>query len=241
MARLPSLASSFRASATKRSVLLILAFVFASTLLALPPAVLPPDDRAPALPQAFHAKTYPAHEAHEMEKLSIAADPYDMPDKAAIFVTPYRKAGILPVHLIFSNDGKQPVSLQDLKVELITVKRVKIAPATPDDLYRKLTRQTRRGDEPSRNPLPIPLPRKKPAVSIKREYAEEIDRLRFLARAVEAGSNQSGFFFFDVEEVPNPLAGAYLYVTGLRNADGQELFYFEIPMEKYLTYTPGSR
>ncbi len=176
-----------------------------------------------------------------MEKVSIAADPYDMPDKAAIFVTPYRKSRILPVHLIFSNDGKQPVSLQDLRVELITVKRVKIAPATPDDLYRKLTRQTRRGDEPSRNPLPIPLPRKKPAVGIKREYAEEIERLRFLARAVEAGSTQAGFFFFDVEDVRNPLAGAHLYLSGLRNADGEELFYFEIPMEKYLTYTPGSK
>ena len=212
-----------------------------ATLLVSTLAALPPDERAPAAPKAFHAKTYPAHETHEMEKLSIAADPYDLPDKAAIFVTPYRKAGILPVHLIFSNDGKQPVSLQNLKVELITVKRVKILPATPDDLYRKLTRQTRRGDEPSRNPLPIPLPRKKPAFSIKPAYAEEIDRLRFLARAVEADSTQAGFFFFDVEDVPNPLAGGYLYVTGLRNADGQELFYFEIPMEKYLSYAPGSK
>ncbi|MGH8458041.1 MAG: hypothetical protein ACRESV_01715 [Nevskiales bacterium] len=214
----------------------LMAALLVSTL-----AAVPPDERVPAAPQAFHAKTYPAHEAHEMEKLSIAADPYDMPDKAAIFVTPYRQAGILPVQLIFSNDGKQPVSLQGLKVELITVKRAKILPATPDDLYRKLTRQTRRGDEPSRNPLPIPLPRKKPAVGIKPAYAEEIDRLRFLARAVEAGSTQAGFFFFDVEDVANPLAGGYLYVTGLRNADGQELFYFEIPMEKYLTYTPGSK
>ncbi len=215
---------------------MILAVVFASTLLALPP-----DDQPPPVPRAFHAKTYPAHEAHEMEKVAIAADPYDLPDKASVFVTPYRKSGILPVHVILSNDGKQPVSLQDMKVELVTLKRVKILPATPDDLYRKLTRQTRRGDEPSRNPFPVPLPRKKPAVSIKREYAEEIDRLRFLARAVEAESTQAGFFFFDVEEISHPLNGAHLYVSGLRDAEGQELFYFEIPMEKYLSYTPGSK
>ncbi|MGH9532449.1 MAG: hypothetical protein ACRD2Q_08645 [Terriglobales bacterium] len=193
------------------------------------------------MPKAYHAKTYPAHEAHEMEKLSIAADPYDMPDKATVFVTPYRKEGILPVHLIVSNDGKKPVTMQELKVELITVKHVKIPPATPDDIYRKLARHTRRGDEPSRNPLPIPLPRKKPNYSIKSEYVEEIERLRFLARAVEPESTQAGFFFFDVEGVPNPLAGAYLYVSGIRNADGHELFYFEIPMEKYLTYTPGPK
>jgi hypothetical protein len=221
---------------TKKALLLLLLLSSAAVVTALPP-----DDRAPAAPKAFHAKTYPAHEAHEMEKLSIAVDPYDMPDKAAVFVTPYRKEGILPVHLIFSNDGKQPVSLLDLKVELITVKRVKIQPATPDDLYRKLSRQTRRGDEPSRNPLPIPLPRKKLSSTVKKEYADEIERLSFLARAVEPNSTQAGFFFFDVEGVSNPLAGAYLYVSGLRNADGQELFYFEIPMEKYLTYTPGSK
>ncbi len=215
---------------------LLLAGLLASTI-----TPLPGDERAPAAPRAFHAKTYPAHETHTMEEFSIAADPYDLADKAAIFVTPYRKQGILPVHLIFSNDGKQPVSLMDLKVELVTVRRVKIAPATPDDLYRKLARQKRRGDEPSRNPLPIPLPRKKQSANVKQEYADEIDRLRFLARAVEAGSTQAGFFFFDVEDVSHPLAGAHLYVSGLRNADGQELFYFEIPMEKYLTYTPGPK
>lgn len=208
--------------------------IFASGL-----AAAPADPPSP--PKAYHAKTYPAHEEHKLEKLTIAADPYDMADKAAVFVTPYLKQGILPVHLIVSNDGKKPVTMQDLKVELITVNHVKIPPATPDDLYRKLTRQTRRGDEPSRNPLPIPLPRKKPSVSIKHEYAEEIERLRFMARAVEPESTQAGFLFFDIEGVPNPLAGAYLYVSGFRNSDDQELFYFEVPMEKYLTYKPGPK
>jgi hypothetical protein len=207
--------------------------IFASGLAAAP--------ADPAPPKAYHAKTYPAHEEHKLEKLTIAADPYDMADKAAVFVTPYLKQGILPVHLIVSNDGKTPVTMQELKVELITVNHVKIPPATPDDRYRKRTRQTRRGDEPSRNPLPIPLPRKKPSVSIKQEYAEEIERLRFMARAVEPESTQAGFLFFDVEGVANPLAGAYLYVSGFRNSDDQELFYFEIPMEKYLTYTPGPK
>lgn len=191
------------------------------------------------LPKAFHAKTYPAHETHPAEKVSIAVDPYDMPDKAAIFVVNYKRSGLLPMHFIISNDGDQPVSLVDMKVELILHDRSKIPPATVDDLYRRLGKQTRRGDEPARNPLPIPLPRQKVKPSVSREAQAEIEAMQFLARAVEPHALQSGFLIFDVQGIANPLAGAHLYVRGLRDQDGRELFYFEIPLAKYLTYRPG--
>ena len=67
------------------------------------------------LPKAFHANTYPAHESHEDEKVSIAVDPYDMPDKAAIFVVNYKDSGFLPMQFIVSNDGEQPLSLVDME------------------------------------------------------------------------------------------------------------------------------
>ena len=51
-------------------------------------------------------------------------------------------------------------------------------------------------------------------------------------------STQAGFFFCDVENIENPLAGARLVVTGIRNSAGKELFYFEVPLEKYLGYKP---
>ena len=37
-----------------------------------------------------------------------------------------------------------------------------------------------------------------------------------------------------MEGVANPLVGAKLNLRMLRNADGKELFYFEIPFDKYL-------
>jgi hypothetical protein len=191
------------------------------------------------LPKAFHANTYPAHEAHDDEKVSIAADPYDLPDKAAIFVVNYKDSDLLPMQFILSNDGDQAISLVDMQVELITADRSKIPPATVDDLYRRLARQTRRGDEPARNPLPVPLPRQKVKPSVSKQAQAEIESMQFRARAVEPHSLQSGFLIFDVQGIPNPLAGAHLYVHGLRDQDGKELFYFEIPMEKYLTYRPG--
>ncbi len=191
------------------------------------------------LPKAFHAKTYPAHESHPAEKVSIAVDPYDMPDKAALFVVDYKRSGLLPMHFIISNDGDQPVSLVDMQVELILHDRSKIPPATVDDLYRRLSRQKRRGDEPARNPLPVPLPRQKVKPTVSKEAQAEIEAMQFLARAVEPHALQSGFLIFDVQGIANPLAGAHLYVRGLRDQDGRELFYFEIPLEKYLTYRPG--
>src|SRR5262245_48839476 len=72
-------------------------------------------------PAAHHAKTYPANEEEPNEHLTVAADPYDMADKAGIFSVNYKGADFLPVLLIVSNDGDQPISLSGMKVELITV------------------------------------------------------------------------------------------------------------------------
>lgn len=199
-------------------------------------ALLYAKDKAFIAPVAHHAKTYPAHEQQPNEHLSIAADPYDMADKAAIFGVNYRDAEFLPVLLIVSNDGDQPISLAKMKVELITVKKEKLAAADPDQIYRRIT-NTERPDTGSGIPMPIPVPRKRKQ-GVKAEAREEIAAAQFKALAVEPKTTHSGFFFFDFSGISNPLAGARLYITGLRNADGQEILYFEIPMEKYLTYQP---
>jgi len=190
------------------------------------------------MPKTYPAKTYPAHDDHPMEKFSIAADPYDLPDKASIFSEHYNEQGYLPIFFVFTNDGDQPVAMTDMKVQLITKHRDKIPAASVDDLYRRFSRVKHRGDEPSRNPLPIPLPRKKPDVGVSKQGRDEISVSMFSAKAVAPHESQSGFLFFDVNGISQPLAGARVYITGVTNNDGQELMYFEIPMEKYLSYTP---
>ncbi|MGB9103928.1 MAG: hypothetical protein WCC59_04140, partial [Terriglobales bacterium] len=111
-------------------------------------------------PKAFPAKTYPARDEHPDEKVTIAADPYDMPDKAApVFTLPYKDKDYLPIFLVITNDGDQPVVLNQMEVKLVTASRSKLQPASIEDLYRRFSRLKHRGDEPSRNPLPIPLPR----------------------------------------------------------------------------------
>ncbi len=189
------------------------------------------------MPRPNPAKTYPAHEAHTDEHVTLAADPYDTQNKEnSVFSVNYLQHGYMPVHLIITNDGQQAISLLDMKVQLVTKDRTKISPATNDDLFRRLGNVKRPG--PSANPIPFPRTRAKGA--IPKEAYDELDQSQFQAKAVEPENTQSGFLFFDVSEMDAPLAGAHLYVTGMKDGNGHELFYFEIPLEKYLSAPPPS-
>ena len=181
------------------------------------------------MPSAQPAKTYPAHDEHSSESVAVALDPYDMADKAGIFSVHYNDVGLMPIFLVITNDGNQPVSLSGMKAELVTIDRSKIPPATEDDIYRRI------GKPPgniSQNPLPWP---KKAKGSVSKDAMDEIQNAQFAARAVEPHSSQSGFLFFDVSGISTPLAGANFYLTGVHDAKGNELMYFEVSLEKYLS------
>src|ERR1700719_442948 len=92
------------------------------------------------MPAAQPAKTYPAHDQHSNEAVTVGFDPYDMPDKASIFSVHYGEVGLMPVFVVITNDGDQPVALSAMKAELVTVDRTKIPPATEDDIYRRIAR-----------------------------------------------------------------------------------------------------
>jgi hypothetical protein len=181
------------------------------------------------MPVAHSAKAYPAHDDHQSERVTLALDPYDMPDKANIFSVHYNEIGFMPIFVVITNDADQPISLAGSKAELVTHDRTKIPPATDDDLYRRIARPI---SGVSTNPLPWP---KKTKGTISKEAQEEIQNSQFAARAVEPHSTQSGFMFFDVSGINAPLAGANFYLTGVHDAKGNELMYFEVPLEKYLS------
>jgi hypothetical protein len=179
-------------------------------------------------PAAQPAKTYPAHDDHTDENVAIAADPYDAPDKAKIFSINFREHGFLPVFFVVTNDSGQPLSIAHMQVTLTTANRDKLTPSSPDDIYRRLT-NPRASTGP---PLPIPIPHKDVKGGVSQKQRDEIESSRFVARAVEPHSTQSGFLFFNVEDIPTPLAGASIFVTGVNDAKGTELMYFEIVMGK---------
>jgi hypothetical protein len=181
-------------------------------------------------PSAQPARTYPAHDDHPVEKVAIAADPYDSPEKAKIFSVNFEEHGLLPIFFIVTNDGDQPISIANMQVTLTTAGRAKLTPITPDDIFRRIS-NPRANTNPA-TPLPFPVPHKKVKGTISQKERDEIETSQFAAKAVEPHTTQSGFFFFDVEGVSSPVEGARIYFTGVDDAKGTELMYFEIGLAK---------
>jgi hypothetical protein len=183
-----------------------------------------------AMPAAQPAQTYPAHDQHPLEVITVAVDPYDLADKTTIFSVRYSEIGFLPIFMVITNDSNQPVELSGMKAQLITASRAKISPAAEEDIARRLARPSANTDR-----YPVPFPTKKVKGGLSKQAMQEIQNARFAAQAVEPHSTQAGFLFFDVSGISVPLAGAHFYLTGVRDARGKELMYFEVPLEKYLT------
>ncbi len=180
-----------------------------------------------AKPAAQPAKTYPLHDEHSDEKATAAVDPYDNAEKAQIFNVKWNEEGFLPIFLVVTNDSDQPISLSGMQAQLITGHRDKINAATNDELYRRLSHVNASGPK-----YPLPFPRTKVKGAVGKKALEEMDAAQFSAKAVEPHSTQSGFVFFDVSGISSPLDRARFYLTGLRDAKGGELLYFEIPFQK---------
>ncbi len=182
------------------------------------------------MPSAKAAKTYPAHDEHPTEGVTVAADPYDTPEKTGIFTAHYRDEGLLPIFVVITNDTDQPVSLSSMEAQFVTSNRTKLVPSSTDDIYRRLSHPSTNGGRT----YPLPFPTKKVKGGVSKETQDEITTSQFNAKAVEPHSTQAGFMFFDVAGISEPMSGARLFLTGVRDAKGNELLYFEIPMEKYL-------
>ena len=190
-----------------------------------------------AMPRALPIAEYPAHDVHPMEKVGIAADPYDTREKQrALFVGDYLDHSLLPVFLVVRNDGDQPISLTNIRMELLTRDRAKASACTDDDLYRRFTnakKYQQKSTGARKIPYPIPLPKGDQGL-VKKELREEFDASRFFAKAVEPHGTQSGFVFFDIGPLENPALGASLTITGVKDGDGNALMFFEIPLDKYV-------
>jgi hypothetical protein len=184
-------------------------------------------------PVAQPAATYPAYDNHPDEKVTIAADPYDTAEKAKIFSVNFQEAGFLPIFFVVTNDSDQPVSIAKMQITLLTASHYKLTPTSPDDIYRRLS-----NPQAQTRPSPIPIPHKKVKGTVGQKEMDEIESSQFEARAVEPHGTQSGFLFFDIGGISSPLAGATLDITGVADAKGNELMYFEIALDKYLKASP---
>jgi hypothetical protein len=183
-------------------------------------------------PAVQPATTFAAVEVHDDEKVAIAAEPYDTREKEAIFRVDYLSHGVMPVRLIVTNNGNRPISLRDARILFLTAGGDRIQAAEPEDVERLLTDKEKKG---TKIPMPGPIPniKLKPKASDK-DIEQDFDTFEYGALVVEPHTTRAGFLFYDVSQLDNPLRGAKLHLHKLRDADGNELFYFEIPFDKYL-------
>ena len=199
---------------------------YVTLLLALSPSALwASKDFVP--PRAENANTYPSKDAHPTEKVTVAIDLYNTSPKDSIFITPYSEEAILPVFLIITNDGDQPISVNNMQAEWVTGGRAKLQALAVDDVFRRVAHINGSSTAPTRvGPITLSGNTNKKA---QKQYAE-IQSAIFAAQAVEPHTTKSGFLFFDVAGVKEPLSGAHIYLTGVRDAGGAELMYFEVPV-----------
>jgi hypothetical protein len=189
------------------------------------------------VPAVQPATSFAAVEVHADEKVAIAAEPYETKEKESIFRVDYLAHGVMPVRLIVTNNGDKPISLRDARILFQTAAGDRIQAALPEDVERLMTRKERQGGN---IPLPGPLPKikLKPKASNK-DIEADFNQFEYGALAVEAHTTRAGFLFYDVSELNHPLLGAKLHLHAIRNAEGQELFFFEIPFDKYLKSKSG--
>ncbi len=130
--------------------------------------------------------------------------------------------GVLPVLIIVQNDGLRAISLENMRVELLTPDRRHVE-ATPAQDVQYIYGAA----QPKVVPGPIPgtqrVSRKKNPLS-----AWEITGRAFSARMLPPKESASGFVYFRAPY----RAGTAVMINGLRDpASGKELFYFEIPLD----------
>jgi hypothetical protein len=203
------------------------AIPFSLLWLALPAMAV---DHSP--PPVQPATSFAAVEVHDEEKVAIAAEPYDTKEKESLFKVDYLSHGVMPIRLIVTNNSDRPISLRDARILFQTAAGDRIPAAEPDDVERLMTQKERQG---SKIPMPGPIPaiKLKPKASNK-EIEADFDTFEYQALVVEPHSTRAGFLFYDVSDLDHPLKGAKLHLHKLRDADGKELFYFEIPFDNYL-------
>jgi hypothetical protein len=189
-----------------------------------------PSDHTP--PAVQPATDFAAVEVHADERLAIAAEPYDTHEKMELFRVDYFSHGVLPVRLIVTNNSDRPISLRDARILYVTSQGDRIQAADPEDVERLMTRKEKQG---GKIPLPGPLPsiKLKPKASDK-AIEQDFDTFEFQALVVEPHTTRAGFLFYDIAGLAHPLKGALLNLHKIKDADGRELFFFEIQFDKYL-------
>jgi hypothetical protein len=200
-------------------------------LIAIVSFIVPCSLAASDPPPAKDATSYPAVDVHSKEQVAIAAEPFDTSEKCKIFQVDYLKYRFLPIRIIVTNTGDQPISLRDARIFFISAQGDKIPAADPEDVERRVKPKDSRGRDIPVGPIKVHTKGSASDEKIEGDF----DHFEYAALAVEPHTTRAGFLFYDMQGLGDtPLHGGKLVLRELRNSNGNELFFFEIPFDKYL-------
>ena len=186
-------------------------------------------------PPEKDAATYPAVDIHQAEHVAIAAEPYNTEEKVKMFRVNYLEHQFLPIRIIVTNSGDRPISLNDARIDFISAHGDKIPAAEPDDVERRISLKDKEGSHIPIGPIKLHTKPKTPNGKVDEDFSE----FEYAAIVVEPHTTRAGFLFYDIQGLGSaPLHGAKLVFRQVKDADGKELFYFEIPFDKYLQTQP---
>ncbi len=193
-------------------------FVFKRLVLSLSIAAAFAADKDSTSFRPAAAESYAHHQTNS--KVTIGADPYitEEKQKTAFGKLDLYGYGVLPVLVVIQNGGDKAISLDRLKAEYVGPNHNRVE-ATPAKDVRFL-------NGPNRPGIPTgPIPRRTRKNPLD---AWEVEGRALAAKTLPPGESASGFFYFQAGLQP----GSTIYLSGLTEAGtGQELFYFEIPLE----------
>jgi len=157
-------------------------------------------------------------------KVTIGVDPYITVEKqkTAFGKLDLYGRGVLPVLVVIQNGSDKAIRVDRMRAEYVGPNHNRVD-ATPAKDVRYLNGPNR--------PDIVPGPTGAPRVGRSRKNpldAWEVEGRAFAAKTLPPGESASGFFYFQA----GLQAGATIYLSGLtEEPSGQELFYFEIPLQ----------
>lgn len=176
------------------------------------------------------AQSYPFHQ--RQGSITIAADPYETKEKikTAFDLKELEQMGIVPVHIIISNDGEDSIVVSGEDIKLLDSNNRTFEPLPVEEVVRAVVYKDR--PRTSRSPSPIPFPRGSGRRGDAFEIETDLTNKSLRDLRVAPKTNGAGFMFFRLPNNRMKLGGYKVYIPEIRNVKSrQSLLFFEIDLK----------
>jgi hypothetical protein len=176
------------------------------------------------------AKSYPFHQ--QQGAITIAADPYETKEKikTAFELKELEQMGIVPVHVIISNDGEDPIAISGEDISLLDSNNRSFEPLPVEEVVRSVVYKS--GPRTSRAPSPLPFPRGRGRQGDAFEIETDLTNKSLRQMRVAPRATAGGFVFFKLPNNRMRLGGYRVYIPEIRNVKTrQSLLFFEIELK----------